>query len=174
MPKILENVREQLLAEAARQVIEYGYAQTTMRSVAAACSLGVGTVYNYFPSKDMLIASCMLEDWQCCLQLMGQAPCGDTKAFLYGIYSAIRHFSQKYAKLFSDADAAKVFSSVAGERHIQLRDQLAQIILPICDNSPIPNKAFLASFIAEEMLRWIMEGTDFEEISPVFLQLLKK
>ena len=56
MPKIIENVREQLLAEAKKQVFEHGYADTTIRSVARACGLGVGTVYNYFSSKEMLIA----------------------------------------------------------------------------------------------------------------------
>ena len=34
MPKILEKVREQLLAEAERQIAERGYARTTIRSVA--------------------------------------------------------------------------------------------------------------------------------------------
>ena len=45
MPKIIENVREQLIGEAKRQIAENGYAQTTIRSVAKACGLGVGTVY---------------------------------------------------------------------------------------------------------------------------------
>ena len=67
VPKIIENVREQLLEEAKRQIRENGYSKTTIRSVAGACRLGVGTVYNYFESKDMLIASFMLEDWMECL-----------------------------------------------------------------------------------------------------------
>ena len=64
MPKIIENVRGQLVAEARRQVAAYGYTSTTIRSVAKACGVGTGTVYNYFPSKDMLIAAFMLEDWK--------------------------------------------------------------------------------------------------------------
>ena len=67
MPKIIENVRELLLDTAKEQIRKQGYAKTTIRSVASACGLGVGTVYNYFKSKDMLIASFMLEDWQECL-----------------------------------------------------------------------------------------------------------
>ena len=46
MPKIIENVREQLLTEAKRQIAENGYSATTIRSVAGACGLGIGTVYN--------------------------------------------------------------------------------------------------------------------------------
>ena len=42
MPKIIENIREQLLQEVKRQIAENGYGKTTIRSVAGACGLGVG------------------------------------------------------------------------------------------------------------------------------------
>ena len=67
MPKIIPNIREQLLREAKRQLMEQGYGKTTIRSVANACNLGTGTVYNYFKSKDMLVATFMAEDWKACL-----------------------------------------------------------------------------------------------------------
>ena len=86
MPKIIENVREQLLAETKRQIAENGYEKTTVRSVAGACDIGVGTVYNYFSSKDMLIASFMLEDWKKCLLQMKQKSPEDKEIFLQNIY----------------------------------------------------------------------------------------
>ena len=70
MPKIIENLRDQLLKEARRQIAHQGYTGTTIRSVAAACGVGVGTVYNYFSSKEMLIAAFMAEDWQKQLETM--------------------------------------------------------------------------------------------------------
>ena len=36
MPKIIPNIREQLLREAKRQLMEQGYGKTTIRSVANA------------------------------------------------------------------------------------------------------------------------------------------
>ena len=45
MPKIIENVRGQLLAEARRQVAQHGYADTTIRSVAGACGLGAESLF---------------------------------------------------------------------------------------------------------------------------------
>ena len=63
MPKIIENLPEKLAEEARRQITESGYSAMTIRSVAKACGVGVGTVYNYYPSKDALVAQFMLEDW---------------------------------------------------------------------------------------------------------------
>ena len=63
MPKIIENARDEIIAEAKRQLFENGYAKTTIRSVAGAIGIGMGTIYNYFSSKDMLISSFILEDW---------------------------------------------------------------------------------------------------------------
>ena len=68
MPKIIENLREKILEEAKHQVRELGYSAMTMRSVAAACGVGTGTVYNYFPSKDILIANFMLDEWMLCVE----------------------------------------------------------------------------------------------------------
>ena len=64
MPKIIENLENRLVEEARRQAWEGGYSAVTIRSVAAACGVGVGTVYNYFPSKEYLAAGVMLEDWK--------------------------------------------------------------------------------------------------------------
>ena len=63
MPKIIANVKDQIICEAKRQIDRYGYESTTIRSVASECGIAVGTVYNYFKSKDMLVASFILQDW---------------------------------------------------------------------------------------------------------------
>ena len=42
MPKILENVRERILAEAQRQITENGYGKTTLASFIKAMFYGLG------------------------------------------------------------------------------------------------------------------------------------
>ena len=97
MPKIIENIREKLLEEAKRQVIENGQSAMTIRSVATACGVGTGTVYNYFPSKDVLVANFMLEDWMICIQAItqGTAEAGDAKAALYCMYQELLKYKEK-------------------------------------------------------------------------------
>ena len=97
MPKIIQNVKQQLLSEAKRQIAERGYSNTTVRSVASGCGVGVGTVYNYFPSKDMMIATFMLKDWQECIHDVSVMDAKDAKLRLEGIYGALKAFSKKYA-----------------------------------------------------------------------------
>ncbi len=64
MPKIIENLRQRLMDEAFEEIKRDGYAAMTIRSVAKAVGVGTGTIYNYFSSKEALVASFMLEEWK--------------------------------------------------------------------------------------------------------------
>lgn len=172
MPKILENVKEQLIAEAKRQIREQGYSSTTIRSVAAACGLGVGTVYNYFPSKDMLIAASVLDDWMKYLEKMAALPADEPKKLLGGIYKLLQEFARENELLFQNAEASKSANTVYLERHKMLRGQIASFIVPICENRQSVNPSFTAEFIAESLLCWFMENVDFEDIFPLLEKIL--
>ena len=169
MPKIIENVRGRLLAEAKKQISERGYSNTTVRSVAGECGLAAGTVYNYFSSKDMLIASFMLEDWKKCIAENEPDRRDDPEGLLRGIYTALHSFTDIYRQLFSDSDAAKVFATVFSERHKLLRDQLALMILPVCTGD---NKEFISLFVAESLITWTVAGISFEEIYSVLKKII--
>lgn len=173
MPKIIENVREQLLEEAQRQIVENGYGNTTIRSVAKACGLGVGTVYNYFSSKDMLIASFMAEDWKQCLKQMVCLGSKDPEVVIRSIYDNLRNFMEKYDALFRDSDATKVYASAFSVRHKQLRSQLAKHIRPICEEVSLKDKEFLAEWVAESLLTWTVSGKTFEEQYEIIKQFIK-
>lgn len=170
MPKIIENVREQLLAVAKKQIEERGYANTTIRSVAGECGLAVGTVYNYFKSKDMLIAGFVVEDWQNILSEIKEIKTFDAREMLRTIYDALNLFAARHKTLFTDPDAAKVFSSVFSERHKTLRSQITEIILPLCTSD---DRDFAAEFAAESLLTWTVAGSDFDRICPILLKIIK-
>lgn len=172
MPKIIENVKEQLLREAERQINEVGYAKTTIRSVAGACGLGVGTVYNYFPSKDMLIASFMLEDWQRALHRMRSAEGRGARETLLAVYDAISTYTEAHKELFSDPEAAKSFGASHTDYHRLLRRQIADIVLPVLSKTG-DNNDFLAEFVAESLLTFTVEGRSFDEIYTILESIIK-
>ena len=82
MPKIIQNLPEKLIEETRRQVMEVGYTALNMREIARNCGVGIGTVYNYFPSKDTLIAQFLLQDWKESLERIHLAvrECSDAEA----------------------------------------------------------------------------------------------
>jgi len=172
MPKILENIKEQILEEAKKQVAENGYGKVTIRSVAKACGIGVGTVYNYFPSKDMLIASFMVEDWNGFLRKIDAASFKEAAEFLENVVNGLIDFMEKYRVLFGDPDAVKVYVEVFSVRHKQLRGQLAKRIKPFCGETAVEDKEFLAEWIGESLLTWTVAGKSFEEQYKIIERLI--
>ncbi len=174
MPKIIENIRENLIAEAKRQVVENGYSSMTIRSVATACGVGTGTVYNYFPSKDVLVANFMLEDWMICIQAItkGATDAVDAKEALHCMYQELLTYKEKYTKLFYDENAESSYASSSSlHKHELLRKQLAEPMEIWTEKQTKTDAKFLAEFIAENMLTWTMQGREFEQIAEVLLQL---
>ena len=171
MPKIIENVREQLIAEVRREIETMGYSKTTVRSVASALNLGLGTVYNYFPSKDMLVASAVSEDWKLSTEEFRSASAGTKRETLERIYSMLSSFIKAHESLFSDSEARRKFASVFTERHIQLRSQIASFVLPVLERTE--DAQFLSLFIAESMLTWVMEDVPFVKLYDVIGKLLQ-
>ena len=172
MPKILESMREELLKTARKQIAEQGYAGTTIRSVAAECGIAVGTVYNYFPSKDILIATFVSEDWRACIAPIAEKTEDDAETHLRRISDAIRSFTESYRALFSDGDAKNAYYAAFSERHRQLRGQIASLVLPVCGDGP--DRKFLSEFIAESLLIWTTEGKPFEDMYSIIKRLIQK
>lgn len=165
MPKIIENLREDILKEAKRQLEENGYAKTTVRSVASALNIGVGTLYNYFKSKDLLISAFMLDDWHYCTSKMNALDPEDTNAFFRGMLLALGEFVDKYRFLFNDQDASRALSAVFNERHVQLRQLLVRIIEPACKSKmeSFKEKTFLPEYLAESILYFSMSDSSPED-----------
>lgn len=167
MPKIIANIKDQIIREAKRQVLELGYESTTIRSVASGCGIAVGTVYNYFQSKDMLIASFILSDWMECLDAIKSYPKEDTRDFLSFIYLSLIRFSKKYDPIFKNPEAERSFSRVFSERHKQIRDQLSDLIMPITSDR------FTAEYVAEAMICWTMAAKSFDDIYELLPERIK-
>lgn len=63
MPKIIDNPKEEILKQARDIVVTEGYDQLTMRNVSKRSGIAVGTIYNYFPTKQHLSIKLMENYW---------------------------------------------------------------------------------------------------------------
>ena len=158
MPKIIKDLESRLIEEAKKQIEQAGYGAVTIRSVAKACGVGVGTVYNYFPSKDALLATYMLRDWQKCIAAINAVSTySETpKAVVRCIYDQLLAYARLHQAIFDDEAAGAAFAGSSSRYHGILRGQLAAPLRKFCQNE------FAAEFIAENLLTWTMAGTDFE------------
>ncbi len=172
MPKILENVREELIKEAKKEVMESGYSLLTIRSVAAACHIAPGTVYNYFKSKDALVAAFMIEDWnEKVSKIKTECECAaDPLSAIIYMYDGIKEFSSAYGALFNDAEAQKSYSSAFNLRHGMLIKQLTDILEVFCKKYAKEYTKALSEFIAESMLLWCVDRKQKEDFCAVVKQ----
>ena len=167
MPKIIENLKDRLIAEAEKQIEESGYGAVTIRSVAKACSVGVGTVYNYFSSKEALIATHLLVDWKLCVDTITRTAesATDPKLVLQCVYQQLVDFADRHQAIFRDEAAAASFAGSFSQYHDRLRSQLASPLRKFCDSD------FTAQFVAESLLTWSVAGKSFDAIYEILKKL---
>ena len=159
MPRIIKNLRKRMLSAARRQISERGYHGVTVRSVASECGVGVGTVYNYFESKEVLVANVLLEDWMGYLDVMAQLPTDKPRERIFGIYKALTDFAEANRALFSDREARRLSSEGFPARHAMLKEQIAGFVIPVAGGDD-----FLASFVADILISHAAVGTDFDKL----------
>jgi AcrR family transcriptional regulator len=63
LSRIIENPKELILSKAKEILYDDGYQKLSMRNVASACNIALGTIYNYYPTKKELVIEMMTEYW---------------------------------------------------------------------------------------------------------------
>ncbi len=170
MPKQIENVQKRTLEAAKCELLESGYSGFTIRSVAKKCGIAVGTIYNYFPSKDILAASVMLNDWNDALLVMRQASKTSETITegLHVIYKEIEKFSSLYRKIWAQYSLTGDFTTDYSKRHNLLITQLSEIIHTLLERFHAAEDEFLDNFVAENLLNAAMRKSNFHSLAAIF------
>ena len=153
MPKRIENLRDTILTTARAQLLETGYQDFAMREAARRCGVAVGTLYNYFPSKDALAAAVMLEDWHEDLDAMkaGCAGAAGPMAALALLYDGVARYYRRYRSVWASYSFGGSQQPEYARRHRLLIRQLAAILAPKLAAVPgVPSATDL--FLAENIL----------------------
>lgn len=177
MPKIIENIQGRAIEEARKELIRSGYAALTVRGIAKKLGIGLGTFYNYFPSKDHLAACVMLEDWQLLLRDFesGLTDTGDPERVFYGLFDLVRTFSKRYDPTWKEYEMHGSSRAMLHQYHGKLVNQLAGYLLRAIPADQKEKEPYLAGFLAELILRF---GSDSdilpETVGPAVTKLLRK
>ncbi len=173
MPKLIENVRTRALEAAKNELLVSDYNGFTIRSVAKRCGIAVGTLYNYFPSKDMLAAAVMLQDWTRALAVMHQSATRSQNILdgLQIIYEEIERFASVYRNVWSQYSLTSQFASDYSDRHQLLLNQLAAIIHDLLANFQADEDQVLDRFVAENLLMAAVNQTPYQPLAVLLNRL---
>jgi AcrR family transcriptional regulator len=173
MPKIIENLRENLIARTRKTLLEEGYDAVTVRGIAKSCNTAAGTVYNYFPSKDDLIAYAILEDWLAEVARIRHAveTCPDLVAGFKAILDGIAEFNLRYTATFRQSGVALNGPSFAA-RHHMLRDQIVELMRILEGRFDYRPTVTAEKVMAESLLSGATHDWPDEELIPLLEKLI--
>lgn len=154
MPKILPNQREVFLNNAKKILKKEGCGALSIRRLANDSGVATGTLYNYFRSKEDLIAAVMLDDWKKTLKAM-QIRSAEAPGFaegLTGIRQCIAEFVKKYRPLWMQYIRGGGSGKVIGDHHEQLIAQIAGTISALISRTGDEGLSDLSLILAETVL----------------------
>ena len=171
MPKILDQPAEKMLRAARKILLEEGYDQLTIRRIAGECGTAVGTVYNYFPSKDYLAAGVMLEDWRRLTAKM-QEDIHDRQGIegLNLLFQTVREFSSIYHLVWEQYKGGSIRQM---QYRPMLQKEMEKYLALIIPEGKIKGEPFLLQFLADVILHYGSDmETGFEQLEGILRNLI--
>ncbi len=112
VPKIIENIKENLILEGRKTLIEKSYKEMNIRDIAKNCDIGIGTFYNYFENKEKFVHEIFMDDWRKIIGLSEslkslKVPLKDK---IREIYIYLDGFVDKYLSIFYEISMLKGYS----------------------------------------------------------------
>lgn len=174
LPKIIDDARDAILDEARRQILEHGPKKMTIRSVAAKCGVATGTIYNYFPNKEMLVASVILQDWMVSLENM-KNECLNASSIVSGlevVYSEIKGFLMLYDHIFKETGVPVAVKYTYINRHNLLCSQISGVLNELYSRFDNPQNEDMLIFLSECLLNCAVRKRDFSFLKNIFIKLM--
>ena len=166
MAKIIDNLYFNIQEVGKKILLEDGYKKMTLRLVANKCNIATGTVYNYFKSKDQLVATIMFKDWKNMIDVTVPKLLNVDSSIdgLKLVFKMIKDYTAIYQKAWLDYGGSLIGQD---ERHNILIKQLNDLIRPLFRDDDSIN------FISEVLLySAIRNDVSFDDIRPFILKII--
>lgn len=154
MPKLIKNAKENIMYTAKQLLMKDGLSGLNMRAIASTVGVAAGTLYNYFPSKEHLVAAVMMEDWENALRKMEKKIPSATTASegLEIVFDEIRAFADTYRTAWDSFRGPQDYRAIRQKYHKELIDQLSDQIRPLGVRFGFLFDPTVAPFISEVLL----------------------
>lgn len=165
---MIENLKEKILEEACNQIVNNGFRSMTIQSIAKACGVAVGTVYNYYSSKDEILEAYYFLEWNKCVDAIYIVSkySKTCDAVIHCIYDQVSMFENDHGFLYNDEAANRVLGSVKYRLQGLICRQISVPLRKFCKND------IEAEIVAEALLIWIRTGKTYEDIYRNIVKLL--
>lgn len=150
MPKIIPDLKERIVERARKMLMAEGYRAFSMRALARQCDIAPGTLYNYFPGKDALIACVTMEDWDACLGRMAAISGMPFSQGLAKLGRLLSEFTDQYRMVWEQYGSS--VASYTAKYHRTVRKQLSDPIREVLRRGGAEALLPLADVLAETML----------------------
>ena len=169
LARVIENPRKLILDEAQKILYNEGYSNISIRRLARECNIAVGTIYNYFPSKNDLIVEMMTNFWEGYFDNIDSI-LNEREDFyenLRNIFEQLSKFIKKFRAVWLNSDiySSSVEIESGFKRHDIYIDKLIRIVEKMLINDYYDgdvnklkfNSHDLASFIIMNLISMVQE-----------------
>lgn len=179
MPKVLSNVREDILKVTRDTLVKSGYSKISMREIAEKCGIGTGTLYNYFKSKQEIIAYILISDWDIMIRKISQSnkSCETSLKKLEFIFTELKYFMNNTHNIwnenfFDELDTSELVKVT--ERKKLLMVQISDAISGAMEGDESYKKDdLLCEILAGLFISFVnVSNVGFEDLRPYIIKLL--
>ena len=176
MPKIILNLRDRILENARTLLEREGYNGLAMRRVAASCNIALGTVYNYFPSKDMLAGAMIAQDWFKVLERMDLDIRNTTDVHdgLCAVADGLEKFQAAHAEIWKQYGSTSGSGYSYPERHAVLVDALAKRISDVLKAGKCEDEKTVCTLLAEAMISLSSHANHYSDHSEILERMIRR
>lgn len=173
MPKIIAEINDKILECTKRMMLENQNDNFSLRMIAKECGIAVGTIYNYFENKEMLIAKIHLEDWKKAMAKIdeGFKSIGSLKDGIMVIYSEIFDYCNVYGEYWNQYQCS---TSLIKSRHHLVQSQIVEKIDYLFDLYHYQDEKDMSVILAEIILVATVEkDITKEQLEKVIVRLFR-
>ncbi|MDP4180930.1 MAG: TetR/AcrR family transcriptional regulator [Bacillota bacterium] len=178
MPKIFNNIKDDILNATRKMLLETGYSRLNMRNIATYCGIATGTLYNYYNSKQEIVMEVLDSEWKMMLRRMDQGIKSDidTVERLGIIYNELSVLMKDVHNFWVDSHLSiddSELRSIKKHKEVLIKGLWERIFSLIKECGKDRDLEFLADVICKLFISYsYQQNVSYERLKPIMTSLI--